>query len=65
VHHVWQRNLRPGLFGASPIMVLALAILLLLAVASSVTSARSAPAPARHASMPDPCVSAPNLPFCK
>ncbi len=65
MHHVWQRNPRLGTLGASPITVLALAILLLLAVASSLASAQSAPASARHAPMPDPCVSAPNLPFCK
>jgi hypothetical protein len=65
VHHVWQRNRRLGLLGASPITVPALAILLLLAVASSLASAQSAPAPPSHAPMPDPCAIAPNLPFCK
>jgi hypothetical protein len=37
------------------------AVLLLLALASAVRAAPDAGAP----SMPDPCIEAPNLPFCR
>jgi hypothetical protein len=55
---------RPDALGASSMAIRRLALVITLLVAPNLVVAQSAPGPAIPP-IPDPCVTAPNLPYCK